>query len=616
VTRERTASGPTTPETGAEVRPPDRASSNNHPELLYIHPAGHLNDRVVPTGAITSVNATGVRRLGRYAFEVADDEIRAARVIALDLHWNVSLPFYARLVAHVRRLAPATPIVVGGISAGHFAPDLLAQGLADHVVSGDSEPFFAALVERLVAGTDPRGLPNVRSADDPPGSKVARMSVADFNRLDPLTVDWFPSHRTAMCAPNWAFNAGPTISVVRGCTARCPDCYGSCARLFGGGTLSLTPQRLGALVRQAAADRAPSLRMLIGKPPAAYLTELFRELARSGPHAQDDVGLNLCTPPTDEAIDLLAKAFDGHVALSVMPPDEHRPAPSPERVARDTGEWIRVAKRFAGSDRLMLDLWTGTAESAAHWRERLAEAGIARPKVSQSWVWQMTRPTDGGPLTMADAMAAFEPFWTFPAARLLVPGLSRQLAPFRHLDEIVEDPTARDRQDGVWAPFWERALADWYRHRLPMLPGLSFVAVPVAGKVAFEPPEVAGIATTGDLAEVSANPGPLRPAAAPWPLEVRHDHAGTTISGHGDLAPDTGAVVLVPCLDGRPCVPLGAGDALPEGLAGLPVRGAGPARVTVRIELQTASIRLESPADLPSQGGTAAFARYRRTDNS
>ncbi len=586
-------------------------SHESRQELLYIHPSGHLNDRVVPTGAITSVNAVGFGKLGRYAFEVSDDEILQARVIAIDLHWNVSLPFFSRMVGHVRHLAPKTPVVVGGISAGYFAGALLADGLADHVVSGDSEPFFATLVDRLVQGIDTRGIPNVLSIGGPPVPVCARISSAEFNRLDPLTIDWFPTHNRLMRAPGWAFNAGPTISVVRGCKMRCPDCYGSSARLFGKGTLSLAPTRLEALVRQARQQAAPSLRLLIGKPPAAYLTRLFRQLARSGPHVQEDTGLNLCTPPTDEDLDLLTEAFESHVSLSVTPPDEHVPHLPPGRVAYETEAWIRVARRCAKSNRLSLDMWCATAEGTRRWKHLLTDAGVQRPKVSQSCAWQMTRPTDDDALMMREALDAFAPFWTFSAARLLIPGLSRMLAPFRHLDEIVEDPATLAPPPGRWSPFWDRAIAQWHQHRLPMMPGLSFLAIPVTGALEFRSPAVGGVSTSSAFAEAFPRQGPLRLTGNPWPLATHHDHACSMLTGAGFLPPDTDALLIAPVLDGNTQLPAAFPDGTaPDGLAGLPVRHVGLARLDVRLQTQTASVWLKSPDGETLSWGGATFVRY------
>ena len=59
--------------------------------LLYIHPYGHVIDDFVPTGAVNLINRVSVDKIGRHAHEVTDDDIAAARVAALDLHWCFSI---------------------------------------------------------------------------------------------------------------------------------------------------------------------------------------------------------------------------------------------------------------------------------------------------------------------------------------------------------------------------------------------------------------------------------------------------------------------------------------------------------------------------------------------
>ena len=129
--------------------------------LLFIHPAGHLNELVIPSGAISAMNSAPGPRLGRYAFEVSDDEIAAAEVIAIDLHWALALNGFGPLVAHIRTVAPTTPIVVGGISASHYAGELLRRHDIDYVVQGDADTVFPALVADLLAGRTPGPLANL-----------------------------------------------------------------------------------------------------------------------------------------------------------------------------------------------------------------------------------------------------------------------------------------------------------------------------------------------------------------------------------------------------------------------------------------------------------------------
>jgi len=161
-------------------------------DVLYVHPGGHPNDLVIPAGALTCMNAARGTRLGRYAVEVTDDEIAAARVVAIDVHWALALPGFERLVTHVRAVSCGATIIVGGVTAGHYARELLERYPIDYVISGDPEASFAALVDALRAGARPTDLPNVHARDLPPPAQ-RRLTAAEYDATDPLTADWFPT---------------------------------------------------------------------------------------------------------------------------------------------------------------------------------------------------------------------------------------------------------------------------------------------------------------------------------------------------------------------------------------------------------------------------------------
>lgn len=121
-------------------------------DVLYIHPGRYLNDITVPAGALSCMNAIRTRRRGRYAFELDEEEVREARVVAIDLHWAVGLSGFVHLVHRVRCVNPDAAIVVGGITAGHYARVLLERLPLEYVVRGDSEESFARLAESLLGG--------------------------------------------------------------------------------------------------------------------------------------------------------------------------------------------------------------------------------------------------------------------------------------------------------------------------------------------------------------------------------------------------------------------------------------------------------------------------------
>lgn len=197
-------------------------------DVLYLHPHGHLvDDRYVPVGAITSMNAAGGRKLGLYSGECSDQTIRSARVVALDWHWHISLPAVQRVVERVRRVNPSAVVVLGGLTAAWFGQRVFGFLPVDLLAVGEAEPGFAMLVEAGGA-IDPARLPNFVSADGTVGPRRA-LTQAEFDQIDPITVDWFPS----LAGPGFEAD----LVLGRGCTH---GCKGRClSRLTLGGTSRL-----------------------------------------------------------------------------------------------------------------------------------------------------------------------------------------------------------------------------------------------------------------------------------------------------------------------------------------------------------------------------------------
>lgn len=520
------------------------------PEVLYIHPSGHLNDLVVPTGAVSCLNAIRAPRVGRYAFEVTDDEVRGARVIAVDLHWSVGLPGFERLVRYVRSLNSGAVLVVGGITAGHYPRVLLERYPVDYVVRGDSEVAFAALVDAIVAGRSPGGIPNVY-ARDAPDPLVQRMTGAEFDWTDPLTVDWFPTFARVTDWEAAAFSQGRTIPVARGCPFRCPACYGSYANIYGKGYLLRSPGSVVERVRQAEALGVRHLRLIVGKPGARALSAMVRALASSGPFRfAGSIGLYLCTAPSDEDLAALDAAFDCQVDLSAVPPEEHVPRLSREVLAMEGAAWARVAWFAESSRRIHLDLWATDPGVFARLRGEVGVDRARRVTVSLGAVWHVTRPVaEKETTTLAEVRDAMGPVWTFFAARLLSPSLARLLKPFQFLDALAEDPDRLPDPGGGLSPFFQTMMGNWRRHHVPTVPGLAFGLVPVTlrpgtrrgrerhgtrfsgamGVVGRD-----GVATTGRVHEVRVVP----------------DHRGVTLEGPWPRGARAVAVVPMP-LDGR-----------------------------------------------------------------
>lgn len=577
--------------------------------LLYLHPRGHLNDLVVPAGALSAMNAAPFPKLGRYAFEVSDAELRAARVVAMDLHWALGLAGLEPLLARVRAVNPTARVVVGGITASHYPRELLDEVGVDHVVQGDAEAAFPALAAALLDGRDPGDVPNVWTRGRPPPRR-ARIDAAAFDAVDPLTADWFPTLSRVRDWPAAAFPMSATLPVARGCALRCPTCHGSHAAVSGEGVLAISPAALVRHLERARALGLRSLRLVVGKLPASRLAPLLAAAAARGPFPFPlGVGLYLCTPPDAGDLAALEAAFDAQVTVSVVPPGEHVPRPPDAAVAREEAAWREVAAAVARSRRLRLDVWAGSERDAAAARRALGDPG-PRAVVSLAAVWSLTRPDAARRPTLAELRDALGPVWTFYAGRLLSPALEPLLAPFRLLDELDADPAAAPPPPPELAGWRERLLAHWRAHRIAALPGLSFDAVPARLRPSAAPARgFGGTRLRGALRAVASDAARLAlDRAVPLAADLAHD--AVRLRAPLRLDPGDDAVALV----ARP-PPGGAapGPALPaEGLVVLDARGAAhAAAVQVAIRVQEAEAALVDAAGTPLARGRAELGYVR-----
>src|SRR5207302_10279489 len=130
--------------------------------------------------------------------------------------WNVERSLH--LAREVKRRSPRTRVIVGGPEVSSDNPFVLGQSGFDVAVTGEAEASFAELMEALLAGRDPVGLPGV-SVRKPLGiSAFGPAPDASF----PL--DRYPSPYIAGAVP-----VVPTRSTyvesVRGCRSHCTFCF-------------------------------------------------------------------------------------------------------------------------------------------------------------------------------------------------------------------------------------------------------------------------------------------------------------------------------------------------------------------------------------------------------
>jgi len=419
--------------------------------VLFVHPYNHPLDDVIPVGSIAAMNllaARGVR--GRYAAEVTGDDLRGAGVVALDVHWFPPLAVLDGLLADLRRVRPDVPVVAGGITAAFYGRAFLERFDVDWVVGGDVELTLPTLVEQLLQGRTPPPLPGVWSRwADPPSGPAPRLSPGRFDRLDSLTVDWFPSLRKRVVERHELHRRGrqvpsdpgfPTLVVTRGCRRGCGFCHGATQqRLFGPDVLCRTAE---GLLRD--------LQRLSRDPDIAFVTVFFGDgsVVERTAGAVKDAALDLdgflfyCGSASQESLHSWRSAFGGEVAFSVIQPSDlaarpgcpsHPPA-ALEQLPDDLPDGLRAAIYHVSDPE-------PAALQAAQSCERI-ELASARD-------WTLVRPDAS---TAADTVAR---------ARQLedVIEASRSLAAYNLLIALVPDLVRHGLPAAIELPSLERRLA-------------------------------------------------------------------------------------------------------------------------------------------------------------
>lgn len=157
-------------------------------------------------------DALGDHLLADYA---ARDE---PEFVGLSLYlWNVERSLH--IAREIKRRSPSTTILIGGpeVAAGQgFVLDASGYDIA---VTGEAEDRFAALMTRLLAGTDPTGIDGV-AVRRPDGS----MSGFGDEPVPNFPLDAYPSpYLTGAMAVDPARST--YVETVRGCASKCAYCF-------------------------------------------------------------------------------------------------------------------------------------------------------------------------------------------------------------------------------------------------------------------------------------------------------------------------------------------------------------------------------------------------------
>jgi hypothetical protein len=309
-------------------------------DVLFIHPTNHIHPRVIPVGSIAAANGIAAEVLGRYASEVTAEEIEDARVILLDVHWFLPMGILGGLIEAIRRINQEASLIIGGLAAAFYGADFRERFAVDYVVGGHAETALPQLVQSLLDDQEPGELPRVwREGHDV--SPIKRPSQEQFDTLDWITLDWFPTyaryarslHEGARFDPATPqMDAWPLLPVTRGCVRECGFCYGAYQdRVFGPGVRARSPEALLRDLRQLEADPAVRFVSLLFAD-AVFLKRYLDPL--EGLEVELDAYLYFCGSLTPEELDRARSVFSGQVGFSIIQPADLTPLKRDDSPAR------------------------------------------------------------------------------------------------------------------------------------------------------------------------------------------------------------------------------------------------------------------------------------------
>jgi hypothetical protein len=441
------------------------------PRVLLVHPYNHMEPDAVPVGTVGLVNLLPGKALGRFASEVTPDEIRAARVVLIDVHWFFPLAVLAGMADAIRRINPAVKIVVGGIASAFYADVFFERYAVDYVTTGDVEPVFPLLVGHLLAGEEPPPLAGVwsRRGPPPPGPRIR---VPEFDAIDWLTIGWFPTYRSIVHGRHAMYRASqggsaplcyPYLPVTRGCRRACEFCYGAYhERVFGRGIRMRAPEVLARDLRAIEAD-----------PGLAFVSILFADEGLMEPYAEALAGLGLaldaflyfCGNATSRVLDQVRSGFAGAVSFSIIQASDLAPLPADPPLEAQSEAQRALVAHLAGMARTGAVIYHVSQPPAP---EVLALSTPGSPIQSESGKdWEVVRPNatllredEGyGPREqLDDVIAAGRSASAWHIARLLVPTLRAVLDTRDYRDDLFH---ARDMGDATAA-----RIASEYRESL------------------------------------------------------------------------------------------------------------------------------------------------------
>lgn len=263
-----------------------------------------------------------------------------AKLVMIDLHWYEH-SFGALDVAQtVKTVWPDTLVVIGGLTASHFAKEIMAKFPAvDFIIRGDAEAPLAQLAALCTDSSTPpvlSAIPNLLYRRAGAIHQTPHTYFADSNaldRLDFVTLDWL-HHAESYAALQYSGiglirlhdpqRKGHWLCIGRGCVFNCIYCGGgkaSHAELAGrNGYVVRSPERVVADVARLAAQSCQQVALSLD--PATFGPEWWRTFFARLRQQQVRIGIynEFFQLPSREFIDELGRTADlQHTEVAISP---------------------------------------------------------------------------------------------------------------------------------------------------------------------------------------------------------------------------------------------------------------------------------------------------------
>jgi hypothetical protein len=300
------------------------------PQILFVHPRTDMLLReILPMSLPALVHRLPERPLGRFHDEWTASEVRAARLVVMDVQWYLGLKSAMELARAFKQVNPAVRIVVGGLAATLFARQLVRESPVDYVIRGDAEVPLQELAQAVLNDRSVTHVPNLVSRDFV-SQRTWSLTAAELDKNDFRDISFFPTLERRILQHHRAFTPSvpvtipvfPYLVVYRGCPMSCPMCCGATDKqqeIFHRAWVLRSPGKvredLEAWSRDGRYKFVNLFHDLVTVLPEAYAREVL------GTRYHVSMSYEFFRQPSADQLALLLQAFDGGKLL--FPLDLH-----------------------------------------------------------------------------------------------------------------------------------------------------------------------------------------------------------------------------------------------------------------------------------------------------